>query len=243
MLSYHSYAIFAQDNLVNHNTVCLYLCYVNAANLNKTRVKKGWSRSKSNAPILSHLDHKYINAPLQAVRSQITLEMPQSSRSQWAGIAAFSAIILLLGLLYVSFKTDISESVRSYLPSTFRVSDDCIIPPFSPNQGSSSCVTTCYNASNTLLLGEGRDPHITKVVTHVHGFTVFENVYVRNGTFFVVHEDSVAGNSSQAEGFPPRRNIITKIVDYGPGVDFEPSDEVCAYRVPPCQPLIQIYRN
>ncbi|KAF8338671.1 hypothetical protein F5887DRAFT_982351 [Amanita rubescens] len=157
--------------------------------------------------------------------SQITPEMPQSSRTQWVGIAALSAIILLLGLLYVSFRTDISESVRSYLPSTFRIGDDCIIPPFSPNQGSSSCVTTCYNASNTLLLGDGRDPHITKVVTHVHGFTVFENVYVRNGTFFVVHEDSVVGNSSQAEGFPPRRNIITKIVDYGPGVDFEPSDD------------------
>lgn len=154
--------------------------------------------------------------------------MPQSARSQWVGIAAVSAIILLLGLLYVSLNTEFAESVRPYLPSSFRIGDDCIIPPFSPNQASSSCVTTCYNASNTLLLGEGRDPHITKVVTHIHGFTVFENVYLRNGTFFVVHENSASmGTPSQASGYPLRQNIITKVVDYGPGVDFYPSDEVC----------------
>lgn len=187
-----------------------------------------WSRSKFNAPYSEPPRSKgYIYALVASCAPQITLNMPQS-RSQWVGIAALSAIILLLGLLYVSLNTDIAESVRPYLPSSFRVGDDCIIPPFSPNEASSSCVTTCYNASNTLLLGEGRDPHITKVVTHIHGFTVFENVYLRNGTFFVVHENSASmGTPSQATGYPLRQNIITKVVDYGPGVDFYPSDEVC----------------
>ena len=194
-------------------------------------VDQRWSRSKCNTPIQRHLDQRdpqgYIYALVACCAPKTILDMPQSARTHWVGIAALSAIILLLGLLYVSFTTDFTESVQPYLPSAFRVGDDCIIPPFSPNQASSSCVTTCYNASNTLLLGEGRDPHITKVVTHIHGFTVFENVYLRNGTFFVVHENSASmGTPSQASGYPLRQNIITKVVDYGPGVDFYPADEV-----------------
>ena len=149
--------------------------------------------------------------------------MHQPARTQWVGVAVLSAFILLFGLLYVSFHADFATSVASFLPSTFRVADDCIIPPFPANEASS-----CYHKHpNTLLLGQGHDPHITTVLTHIHGFTVFENIYLRNGTFFVVHPESASLNTSaQAEGYPLRQNIITKIVDYGPGVDFYPNDQV-----------------
>ncbi|KAF8997469.1 hypothetical protein BDQ17DRAFT_1283867 [Cyathus striatus] len=53
------------------------------------------------------------------------------------------------------------------------------------------------------------------VGAHVHGFTVFDHLYVRNGTFYVV--------TSDVSSFPPRRNLIGRPVEMDK--DFEPTDE------------------
>ncbi|KAF8996225.1 hypothetical protein BDQ17DRAFT_1392068 [Cyathus striatus] len=50
---------------------------------------------------------------------------------------------------------------------------------------------------------------------HVHGFTVFDHLYVRNGTFYVV--------TSDVSSFPPRKNLIGRPVELDK--DFEPTDE------------------
>lgn len=53
---------------------------------------------------------------------------------------------------------------------------------------------------------------------HVHGFTVFDNLYLRGGTFYVL--------TSDVDAFPPRRNLIAKPLESGRGNDHEPSDNV-----------------
>ncbi|KAJ7438918.1 hypothetical protein B0H11DRAFT_1752292 [Mycena galericulata] len=55
--------------------------------------------------------------------------------------------------------------------------------------------------------------------THVQGFTLLDNIYLRNGTFYVVTHDRAL--------FPPRENLLSRPVDAGSedGVDSEPTDE------------------
>ncbi|KAF8632685.1 hypothetical protein AX15_001738 [Amanita polypyramis BW_CC] len=150
--------------------------------------------------------------------------MQKPARIHWVGIAILSSFILLFALLHIGLRADFGTSVVSFIPSTIRVTDDYIIPPLSLDKAS-PCDTTYYNQPNTFSLAKGHDPQITTVLTHIEGFTVFENIYLRNGTFFVVHPDSVSNTSGQATGYPLRYNIITKIVDYGPGTNFMPTDE------------------
>ncbi|KAF8632688.1 hypothetical protein AX15_001741 [Amanita polypyramis BW_CC] len=151
--------------------------------------------------------------------------MRQLTRTQWVAIV-LSAFILLCGLLYISLDADFVISVAPFVSSALRFTNDGIIPPLSSNETYSPCYTACYNHSDTLPPGEGHVPQITTVLTHIHGFTVFENIYLRNGTFLVVHPESASMNTTaQADGYPLRQNIVTKIVNLGPGVDFYPSDE------------------
>lgn len=55
-------------------------------------------------------------------------------------------------------------------------------------------------------------------VTAIPGFTLFDRLYLRNGTFYVV--------SSDMTSLPPRRNILAPPVDVGKGHDMEPTDRV-----------------
>lgn len=51
-----------------------------------------------------------------------------------------------------------------------------------------------------------------------HGFTVLDNLYLRNGTFYIV--------TSKPSSFPSREHIISRPVELGPGADLQPTDQV-----------------
>jgi hypothetical protein len=55
-------------------------------------------------------------------------------------------------------------------------------------------------------------------VTSIPGFTLFDRLYLRNGTFYVV--------SSDGFNLPPKRNILAPPVNVGQGYDMEPTDQV-----------------
>ncbi|TFK41786.1 hypothetical protein BDQ12DRAFT_663800 [Crucibulum laeve] len=52
---------------------------------------------------------------------------------------------------------------------------------------------------------------------HVHGFTVMDKLYLRNGTFFVLTSDVMS--------WPPRVNLLSHPVDLGQGDKLLPTDE------------------
>lgn len=55
----------------------------------------------------------------------------------------------------------------------------------------------------------------------IHGFTILDHLYLRNGTFYVV--------TPNAAGFPPRRNLLSRPLDLGKDYDLEPTDQVCLW--------------
>lgn len=59
----------------------------------------------------------------------------------------------------------------------------------------------------------------------VHGFTLLDRLYLRDGTFYII-----ASNVSE---FPPRRNMISPLMDIDAGHELEPTDKV---RVQPVTP-------
>ncbi|TFK32748.1 hypothetical protein BDQ12DRAFT_771399 [Crucibulum laeve] len=52
---------------------------------------------------------------------------------------------------------------------------------------------------------------------HVHGFTILDRVYLRNGTFYIL--------TSDASRFPPRRNLISRPWKKVMGLNLDPTDE------------------
>lgn len=56
---------------------------------------------------------------------------------------------------------------------------------------------------------------------HVHGFSLLDNVYLRNGTFFIL--------TSKRSSFPPTRNLISVPLESGQD-DLEPTDDVSGFR-------------
>lgn len=68
--------------------------------------------------------------------------------------------------------------------------------------------------------------HRNNVVTHTtipgrahsHGFTVFDELYLRNGIFYVL--------TSDPSSFPPRENLIGRPLEIGIGLKLEPTDNV-----------------
>ena len=56
---------------------------------------------------------------------------------------------------------------------------------------------------------------------YIQGFTVLDNLYMKNGTFFIVTSDA-------ASKFPLRSSMISKPLIKSAGVDIEPTDQVCA---------------
>ncbi|KAF7289787.1 hypothetical protein MIND_01352900 [Mycena indigotica] len=60
---------------------------------------------------------------------------------------------------------------------------------------------------------------------HVHGFTVIDNLYLRQGTFYIL-----APNASQV--FPPRRELISRPVESRAGVDSDPTDQELQFLEP-----------
>ncbi|KAF8193270.1 hypothetical protein K438DRAFT_1829391 [Mycena galopus ATCC 62051] len=59
---------------------------------------------------------------------------------------------------------------------------------------------------------------------HVHGFTVLDNIYLRNGTFYVVTDDRAS--------FPPRDRLLSLPVQLVKDANTEPTDEQLQFIIP-----------
>ncbi|KAM6492022.1 Protein of unknown function (DUF563) domain containing protein [Amanita muscaria] len=133
-----------------------------------------------------------------------------------AGAAAITTFVLLSILLYVSFQPRF-DFVPTVIPLPIKSHTDSnlsSVPVHSDEETESSPTK------------HGTDLVTTTVLAHVHGFTVLENVYLKNGTLFIVHPDSASlGKSDKAEGYPVRQNLISKIADMKSGVDDDPTDQ------------------
>ena len=120
-----------------------------------------------------------------------------------------AAFVVFFWLFYVVKNQPLNKRVR--VPPTPPTNETDTVPP-----------------SPTNTHEEGR--RITTVLAHIEGFTVFENLYLRNGTLFVVHPDSASLNSTaQANGYPIRKNILTKPIIIKLGVDGDPRDQVSTH--------------
>ncbi|KAK2465103.1 hypothetical protein APHAL10511_002911 [Amanita phalloides] len=102
------------------------------------------------------------------------------------------------------------------------------------SRNASQTVTTCNPPALEDKIETQRTPagdtRITRVIAHIHGFTVLENVYLRNGTLFVVHNDSASlGTASQASGYPSRKSMLSKNVKLRNGTNFYPTDEEMSF--------------
>ncbi|TFK41768.1 hypothetical protein BDQ12DRAFT_678458 [Crucibulum laeve] len=71
----------------------------------------------------------------------------------------------------------------------------------------SSTHTTPTSTSETTFPGHAR----------VHGFLIFDQLYMRDGVFYIV--------TSNVSSFPPRRNILSRPFNLGEGHDMEPTDQ------------------
>lgn len=54
---------------------------------------------------------------------------------------------------------------------------------------------------------------------HVEGFTILDQLYLRNGTFYLV--------TSDVSKFPPVRNMLSQPLEMAEGFDPEPTGQVC----------------
>jgi len=58
----------------------------------------------------------------------------------------------------------------------------------------------------------------TQPGSNTHGFNLFDNLYLRNGTFYIV--------TSTPSSFMPRNHIVSRPIPRGEGVDIQATDQV-----------------
>ncbi|KAF7349429.1 hypothetical protein MSAN_01732800 [Mycena sanguinolenta] len=128
-------------------------------------------------------------------------------------IAILKVVILTTAVLFFTYLTrSYSASLAFKSPSpyaqydnfTSTLSDSAVsVPPLSPAKVKTS----------------GWEETVIPSGAHVHGFTVLDNIYLRDGTFYVVTDDP---------SFPPRNRLLSRPVEMkggGGGEDPTPTDE------------------
>ncbi|KAF8193231.1 hypothetical protein K438DRAFT_1829329, partial [Mycena galopus ATCC 62051] len=148
-------------------------------------------------------------------RSCLKFRIPNAFRSPLAifGVAALATAILLL--TYLSF--DPSSS----LP----------LVPYAFNSDNNITVTesAVYSAPTSKVKTLGWEETMVPNGAHIHGFTVLDNIYLRNGTFYVVTDNGAS--------FPPRNRLSlgrhnkSNTVKIGEG-DTEPTDGQLQFIIP-----------
>jgi hypothetical protein len=128
--------------------------------------------------------------------------MAMHRRERYLLFVAFLTVVL-----FVLFQQGALDSTRpspsNYTPEAYQT----IIEPSEPPE-SHEDVTSPMDGSFTTI------PH----GANTNGFTVFDNLYLRDGTFYVI--------TSEPSSFPPRREMISKPMNMGPDADLEPTDQV-----------------
>ncbi|KAJ2914187.1 hypothetical protein MD484_g6236, partial [Candolleomyces efflorescens] len=110
---------------------------------------------------------------------------------------------------------DSSSSSSSSSPSS-------VNPPTTPITPTSHIASTDEETTIPSTVSSS-DPSV-RVEAHTYGFTVFDKLYLRNGTFFVVTKDAGA--------FPPRGRILFKSEGVEGGVEVDATDQELRYISP-----------
>ncbi|KAJ7129079.1 hypothetical protein C8R46DRAFT_1363306 [Mycena filopes] len=124
---------------------------------------------------------------------------PRNVRYPLAVLAVFTCVVILLRL---SFGSSLGLESLPYLRNNSTQSAEQLSPHWPPASAE-------------------EDPSDLRHTTipsgaHVHGFTVLDNIYLRNGTFYVV--------TANRSTFPPRDRLLSRPIDLG-NKDMEPTDE------------------
>lgn len=132
----------------------------------------------------------------------------------------FGGVAVVLFLLVAAINNDHARVLeRNKVPQWLRHSDplgagrdqllDYTQLPHAENPSNSDLYTTITNTTAETMIPGG---------AHAPGFTVFDRLYLRAGTFYVVTADP--------SSWPPRRYLIAKPLKKETGQDLEPTDEV-----------------
>lgn len=125
-------------------------------------------------------------------------------------VVAVAAVLLMLSTTPQAKERASSLSAASYTPWSWSSSKSSSFPP-------SDALTTT-----------GPDAHITETVLpldmHASGFTMYERLYVWNGTIYVVTKDK--------SKHPDLLHVLSKGKDKGTGENIDPTDKVraCLHR-------------
>jgi len=133
----------------------------------------------------------------------------------------FVAVVVVVFLLIAAINNDhVRVSVQSKVPQwrkhsnstdagRYQLHEDYIPRPHADLPSYHHFDTTIANTTAETVIPGG---------AHAPGFTVFDRLYLRAGTFYVVTADP--------SSWPPRRFLIAKPFEIGTGQDLEPTDEV-----------------
>ena len=143
----------------------------------------------------------------------------------------FGVVAVVIFLLIAAVNNDYTRvSVRNKVPEWLKHSDplgagrdqihedDHTKLPHTENPSDYDLYTTITNTTAETTIPGG---------AHAPGFTVFDRLYLRAGTFYVVTADP--------SSWPPRRYLIAKPFEKGTGQDLEPTDEVSRAPTEPVQ--------
>jgi hypothetical protein len=78
-------------------------------------------------------------------------------------------------------------------------------------------ITSTFLSPSTPTVGT----ETTQPGSNTHGFNLFDNLYLRNGTFYIV--------TSIPSSFMPRNHIVSRPIPRGEGVDIQATDQVCIF--------------
>ena len=120
----------------------------------------------------------------------------------------------MIFLLVAAINNDHAQvSVRNKVPQWLKHSelheDDYTQLPHAENPSNHDLYATTTNTTAETMIPGG---------AHAPDFTVFDRLYLRAGTFYVVTADQ--------SSWPPKRYLIAKPSEKGTGQDLEPTDEV-----------------
>jgi hypothetical protein len=141
--------------------------------------------------------------PMAPTQSRFTLRFRNALRSPLTILGVITLAAALWVLTYLSFDASLA------LP---------LVPYASHNDNSSTRVESAVYALASQTTPSGWRETTIPNGAHIHGFTVLDSIYLRNGTFYVV--------TANRTSFPPRDRLLSRPVELRAGADTEPTDEV-----------------
>ncbi|KAG5643037.1 hypothetical protein DXG03_001649 [Asterophora parasitica] len=141
-------------------------------------------------------------------------------------------VFVIVVTIFTSWKIDLWESetqIRNEPTLPAPTIEKVVVTPPAPKTTATTTIpqdaTRLNNDSEKPASGVGEKPaaaargHLTTIPegAHIEGFTLLDNLYLRNGTFYVV--------TSDVSTFPPLRNMLSRPSKIESGVDLDPTDK------------------